>query len=127
MIRIGKVINGLLGANEIIKEAVGIKIYPILAAEETQPPFIVYKRTAMKPSYSKDGLYGDDGTVQIDVISQDYAEGVDIMQAVRQSLEWQRGVFYDVNVDMMLVDSANEYGDGKEFIQELVLKIIINH
>jgi len=49
MIRIGKVINGLLGANEIIKEAVGIKIYPILAAEETQPPFIVYKRTAMKP------------------------------------------------------------------------------
>jgi len=65
--------------------------------------------------------------VQIDVISQDYAEGVDIMQAVRQSLEWQRGVFYDVNVDMMLVDSANEYGDGKEFIQELVLKIIINH
>jgi len=54
MITTGKSIYDLLSADTSIAAAVGAKIYPLVAPEGTNLPFIIYERS-YNNNYTKDG------------------------------------------------------------------------
>ena len=120
---IGKAINSLLRANEELLSAVGQKIYPIVAEVSTTYPFIIYRRSSLTPASNKDqqaeAIYLD-----VFVVTERYATGVDIAELVRTALE--RGNYSDTKIqDIKLVNASEDFLDDA-FIQNLTFKIDIS-
>lgn len=92
------------------------KIYPIVAPEETQNPFIVLKRSNYKVNYTNDSLQNN-FNLEISIVSNSYIESVDIAQIIRNLLENYRNVNYKIRLN-----SVNESYAGA-YIQELIFDI----
>jgi hypothetical protein len=125
MLRIGKAINDILSKDAAVIAIVGTKLYPIAAPQENPLPFVVYRRNNINPDYVKDGWAADNGAIQINALSSDYAESVSLIHAVRKALELKRGVFAGVHIDSIYVAGANETVDANTYIQELVFQVVV--
>jgi len=125
-LKIGKAINYLLSNKPAVTALVNNRIYPIAAPDDTEVSFIVYKRLNINAKYTKDGCFENECSVKISVISKDYAESVDIIQAVRDTLELFKGEAGGITIRTSRVESASEdYGqDG--YIQEVNFLITTN-
>ena len=120
---IGRAINSLLRDNLALVRAVGQKIYPIVAEVSTTYPFIIYRRSSLTPASNKDqraeAVYLD-----VFVVAERYATGVDIAELVRSALE--RGNYSDKDIeDIKLVNASEDFLDDA-FIQNLTFKIDIS-
>ena len=120
---IGRAINSLLRDNLALVRAVGQKIYPIVAEVSTTYPFIIYRRSSLTPASNKDqraeAVYLD-----VFVVTERYATGVDIAELVRTALE--RGNYSDTKIqDIKLVNASEDFLDDA-FIQNLTFKIDIS-
>lgn len=62
-------------------------IYPIIAEEDAILPYVVYTRTAIRPSYYKVGVAKDDVTFQIQIYGNDYITTVTIAERIRELFE----------------------------------------
>lgn len=120
---IGKAINSLLRANEELLSAVGQKIYPIVAEVSTTYPFIIYRRSSLTPASNKD-QQAEAVYLDVFVVTERYATGVDIAELVRTALE--RGNYSDTKIqDIKLVNASEDFLDDA-FIQNLTFKIDIS-
>lgn len=125
-ILIGKVIYNILNNNDSLKTYVGDRIYPIVANEGTEFPFIVYSRTNVTPSYVKAGIYVDSTTVEINIVSTNYIESVDIANEVRNIMENIKGTSIDnLYIDEIKLSSCNEGFYEYAFVQILTFDIKI--
>lgn len=121
-LHIGKEIYTLLQANSDLVAYVGQKTYPIVAEESTTYPFIIYRRSSLTPASNKD-YRSESVYMDIFVVTERYATGIDIAELVRDALE--RGDYRGTNVeDITLVNASEEYLDDA-FIQNLTFKIDI--
>ena len=134
---IGKAIYYLLANNEAVVTTVtdseyipvdsndkgGIKIYPIAADECVKNPYIAFIRSSVNPNYSKDGLEDDDNVVEIACATDDYLEGLDIINKVRTAIELKSGVFDGVNVTECRFLSAKEFWGDDSYIQSVMFSI----
>lgn len=119
---IGKDIYTLLQASPELVAYVGQKTYPIVAEESTTYPFIIYRRSSLTPASNKD-YRSESVYMDIFVVTERYATGIDISELVRDALE--RGDYRGTNVeDITLVNASEEYLDDA-FIQNLTFKIDI--
>lgn len=123
---INKAIKELLSESAVITSIVGTKLYPIAAPEQETYPFVVFKRSDLKASYTRDGCCENDVNVEITALSDDYVESITLIQAVRDKLDNYRGTVKGIDINHARVQSANESCDGMIYIQELTFDIKTN-
>lgn len=118
--RVGKAIYNILSKDAGITEKVQNKIYPLVADVDTTFPFIIYKRTAINPSSSKDRfIYSEEVQVDIVVASDKYDESIDIAELIKDALS--KGS-YDGIKDISFIDADEDFIQDT-FIQRLTFKI----
>jgi hypothetical protein len=120
-LKVGKEIYSLLNGNDSLTGVVGSKIYPIIVEKETTYPFIVYKRSNIIPSYTKDFHFKDEVIIDIICVSDDYSESVDIASMVRDILEDKR--FADFNIFSDIV-GINLYSADDDFIDDAYVQTL---
>ena len=103
-LKVGKEIYSLLNGNDSLTGVVGSKIYPIIVEKETTYPFIVYKRSNIIPSYTKDFHFKDE-----------------VASMVRDILEDKR--FADI--ESIKLESADEDFIDDAYVQTLSFNLII--
>lgn len=120
---IGKTVLELLEKSTSLTDLVGVNIHPVIVQKDTVFPYVVYRRSGLETSYTKDN-YATDDTVTIDVIavSQSYSESLNVAQAVRMALENKKGDFKDLRINSIELVDAQEGGEDV-FVQSLTFKI----
>lgn len=116
-LNIGKAIYDLL------KDVQPGKVFPLVADEGTTYPFIVYRRSAVNPSDSKDRYnYQESVTIEILVADNNYNGSVVLAEAVRKKLEHARGNANGVLVTDTFLTGADEQYLEDAFIQKLIFE-----
>lgn len=113
-----KVRTALLARTEI-SEMVGTQVFPVVAPKDTKGDFIIYQRDQYSKDYTKMGVYGQQCRVYINAISEDYDTSQELAYQINESME---GYHEDLNMDVKLIDSTEDFEDGK-YIQVLLFDI----
>lgn len=121
-ISVNKHIYNLLINDEILKELVDDKIYPIVAEETVSYPFILFTKESAIANYTKDLLMYDTVTISIAIAATNYSQTVEIAERVRQILENRRDdYFYNILFDEVTEDFVED-----AYIQTLKFSSKIN-
>ena len=102
-----------------IAEMVGNQIFPVVAPKDTKGDFIIYKRDEYSKEYTKMGISSQTCRVYVNAISDDYDRSQELAYQINESLE---GLHTDLKMDVKLVDSTEDFEDGK-YIQVLLFDI----
>lgn len=120
-LEVGKEIYSLLNGDSRLTTLVDNKIYPIIVEKETNYPFIVYKRSNVIPEYTKDFHLKDNVIIDIICVSNDYANGIEIAEIVRDILEDKR----TNDIQSIRLESAEEDYIDDAFVQTLSFNLTI--
>lgn len=124
-LQVGKAIYSLLSSNQQLVSIVDGNIFPLIAEINTTFPFIVYKREAITPQYTKDYWTSDEVMINVMVASNDYVQSIEIADLVRQSLDQKQGVYSGIKIrDLRLIQADEDFIDDT-YIQYLTFKIRI--
>ena len=121
-LEVGKEIYSLLNGDARLTTLVENKIYPIIVVKETTYPFIVYKRSNIIPDYTKDFHLKDNVIIDIICVSNDYAQGIEIAEIVRDILEDKR----TKDIQSIKLESADEDFIDDAYVQTLSFNLTIN-
>ncbi|KKB55553.1 tail completion protein gp17 [Parabacteroides gordonii] len=121
-LEVGKEIYSLLNGDARLTTLVENKIYPIIVEKETTYPFIVYKRSNIIPDYTKDFHLKDNVIIDIICVSNDYAQGIEIAEIVRDILEDKR----TKDIQSIKLESADEDFIDDAYVQTLSFNLTIN-
>lgn len=120
---IGKVIADELKSN--------IAVYPIVAPQDTKFPFAVYKRTGLGFENTKD-IYNTNeiATMELIIVSQSYADGLQIATDLKMFLERLEGVYKtknkeEINIGDIVIIDASEDWNNEAYLQKMTLRITI--
>jgi len=125
-LEIGKYINNILANNQEIKQ-LGAKVYPLVADNDAKFPFIIYKRTGLISQMTKDGLYEDDVTVEIKIVTDKYSVGVLLANIVRSLIQKPYTRYNDFEINDVIINYANEDFIENAFIQTMQFTLKINN
>lgn len=115
---IGKAIKSILSGIE--------KVYPLVADEGTTFPFVVYKRSNLIPSSTKDRYnYKESATVEIIAASDSYPDSINLAEQIKDKMEHTRGIFNGINIGGVTLISADEDYIEDTFIQKMNFNIEI--
>ena len=125
-IQVGSAIVELINSNENLMAMVGDRILPIVAFDDTEFPYIAYRRKSLIPAYTKDSHSVEDSVfIDIAVVSESYEQSLDIAQEVLKTLDRKRGLHCDVDInDIRLSDSEEEAAEV--YMQRLEFEVLIN-
>tara|TARA_R100001163_G_scaffold8617_3_gene8472 strand:+ start:2640 stop:3050 length:411 start_codon:yes stop_codon:yes gene_type:complete len=85
---IGKAIYNILANNSDINTLVGTRIFPNVAPQTTQFPFIIYDITGVRPNDTKDGASTlDTNDVMISCYSKTYSQASDLAKKIRIAMD----------------------------------------
>lgn len=119
-LQIGKAIYAILVRNNINK------VFPLVADEGTTFPFVVYKRSGLEPSDTKDRYnFSELVTLDIIVAANTYEESISLAERIKDILEHSRGAYNGINIGGITLDDADEDYLEDTFIQKLTFKIEI--
>lgn len=120
----GAVIRDILLANKEVKRRTN-SVFPIVI-DKAQLPYILYRRAALLHNPTKAGAPGAD-TVSMEVVcyTAQYAEGVELAEAVRAALDYAHGEREGVIMrSCTLVDSEEGHEDDA-YVQQLFFQVKI--
>lgn len=117
---IGQDIVGLLQSDTAVTNAVGNKIFPLIATAETTFPFIVYRRSYFTPVSNKD-FESEKCGVELIVASNKYSESVSIADAVSDALNHQA----TTNIEDIKVTNASEDFYDDTYLQRITVEVEI--
>lgn len=102
----------MLSTDEVITQKVGDRIYPIIANEGSQYPFIVYERTSTEAEVSKDGVSSRNKiSYTIRCVGMEYGQVVELCGRVDKTIK--RGKYGDIRVvSASRIGIGEEYNDG---------------
>lgn len=131
---ISKYFQSILEENQEVRDIVGNdehKIFPLLQPANLSFPFIVHARTGITVNYTKNIEYDHCGwynTVNYTVscVSDDYAQCVELANAVRHALETYRWKDEDIYIHPIQLLTVAEYTtDNDAFVQELQFQCMV--
>lgn len=123
---IGKAVCNILMNSPNVTEKVNDRIYPLIADETTEFPFIVYQRSGFTPQNNKDQT--DESVImEMVVAAETYAESVEIAIKVREALEHKYGIFSDISINDIVIEDANEDYSENTFLQNITIRIFIDN
>ena len=86
--QIGKAIYNILANDSDVSTLVGTRIFPNVAPQTTQFPFIIYDITGVSPNDTKDGASTlDTNDVMISCYSETYSQASDLAQKIRIAMD----------------------------------------
>jgi hypothetical protein len=127
-IQIGKVIYSKLSENEIIQNVVADRIYPVIAEQTTNYPFIIYYRNSIVNTiFNKDGSVEDDVSFSITVVSTKYNESADLANEIRKIFEKKQipnNLMRITNSRLIAIDESYE---DNAYVQRLTFSCTVNN
>ena len=106
---IGKAIYSILSNDATVSAMVSTRIFPIVAAQDTAFPFVVYTITNQEPSMTKDGVSPlDTISVQIDCYALEYDANVTLSNAVRSALDFYTGTVQSQAIQRIRFQGQND-------------------
>lgn len=138
-ILIGKVVNQVLASNPKLQELLLLerrgaaqddnpeyKIYALVADEDTTFPFVIFQRTSVSPSYTKDFYTEDAVGIGVKCVSNNYIQSLQIANEVRHSLEGLRYKDADLTITESKLMGVDEAYTENAFVQVLQFELKIN-
>lgn len=127
-IQIGKVIYSKLSENEIIQNVVADRIYPVIAEQTTNYPFIIYYRNSIVNTiFNKDGSVEDDVSFSITVVSTKYNESADLANEIRkifEKIQIPNNLMRITNSRLIAIDESYE---DNAYVQRLTFSCTVNN
>lgn len=102
-------------------EAVGERVFPIVANEGTKYPFIVFERSGVDITATKDGFADIRATFNARIVSSTYFDGLQILDTAIEQLERmqsKRGITYRVTLQ-----GASEESTDDGFVQTITFSV----
>lgn len=118
---IGDDVRTILMSDTAITGFVGSRIFPLVISENEEGDCIVYSRQHYSKKSVKMGVWEDDCTLALTVISDNYDNSVDIAEAIDNALTGQH-MIDDNKLIFELTDSSESFEDFK-YIQVLMFTI----
>ena len=120
----GAIIREILLGDEDVKRRTN-KIFPIVI-NKAELPYILYRRAALQHNPTKAGLPGADTvTMEVFCYTANYADGVELAEAVRKALDYAQGEKDGLIMrSCTLVDSEEDFTDDA-FVQYLSFNVRI--
>ena len=116
----GKAIYKLLKDNTDVGDICADRIYPELAQQDADAPFIVYTVVDTTPSPTKNATSKlDTARVELYCLSDDYEQAMDLGIAVRSALDRQSGTIAGVEVQSIDFDTSDIQFDPDQRIYVL--------
>jgi hypothetical protein len=122
---VNKAVYYILKNDPTLSGLVGSKVYPNVVPEETKAPAVVFSRDSIEPEYDKSGNVVDISEVSIWAYALKYPEVIDIISAVRASLELVKGTFNGVTVISSNMTKGDEGYDVESdtYFQKITFRI----
>lgn len=114
--RVGKEINRLLKNNVL---GLGDKVFPLVANPNTTFPFLVYRRIGYQPASNKDYM-GEIVTMELNIASEGYQEGVDIADSVATILQGSKTEI----IEKIQLTNVTEMYLQDTYIQNLQVRVL---
>ena len=120
----GAVIREILLADADVRRRTN-KIFPVVTSK-AELPYILYRRAALQHNPTKAGLPGADTvTMEVFCYTANYADGVELAEAVRKALDYAQGEKDGLVMrSCTLVDSEEDFTDDA-FVQCLSFSVRI--
>lgn len=118
---IGDDVRAILMSDTAITTHVGSRIFPLVIPENEDGDCIVYSRQHYNKKSVKMGVWEDNCTLALTVISDNYDNSVDIAEAIDNALTGYHKID-DVKLTFELADSSESFEDFK-YIQVLMFTI----
>lgn len=127
-IQIGKVIYNKLSENEIIQNVVADRIYPVIAEQTTNYPFIIYYRNSIVNTiFNKDGSVEDDVSFSITVVSTKYNESADLANEIRKIFEKKQIANNLMRITNSRLIAIDESYEDNAYVQRLTFSCTVNN
>ena len=125
-ILVGKHIRNILVGDETLSQYLQSgQITALVANENTTFPFIVFSRTGLTPSYTKDGLLESNITFEIVCVSTDYVESLEIANIVRNLLECKCYTDEEIYIKQIILSAVNEDYMYDAYVQRLTFSMVV--
>ena len=111
--KVGAAIYTMLKDDSAVSAVVGTRIYPEMAAEGAQAPYIVYSVVSNTPVDTKDSAPVDEAQLEIFSVASSYSAANDLADKVRKALNRKSKVVYDT-VTVQSVQYTNEITEVSE-------------
>jgi len=96
--KVGKELVNILSGSSAVTQALGNKIFPLVAVPNTTFPFMVYRRSYYTPENNKD-YEGEKVGVEMVICATRYEDGVDIADKVATAVNHARtNMIDDINI-----------------------------
>lgn len=123
---INKYINKILTESDEVTELVSVQnIRPLILAPSVFP-YISFMHSNITSSYTKDGWVEDTTEVTIICVSDDYAQTVDIAEAVRELLEEKQYKDQDIFISQIRLLGSTEDQIENVFVQRLSFSVKVS-
>lgn len=113
------IMRTLLLEDDRITKLISDKIFPLVAAENTEGDFIIYQRDEYSREYDKMSITSQKCRVFFNAVSDKYIISQEIAYLIDDILS---GYWEDHELNIKLVDSKEEFEAGK-YIQVLLFEI----
>jgi hypothetical protein len=125
-ILVGKHIRNILVGDGTLSQYLQTgQITALVANENTTFPFIVFSRTGLTPSYTKDGLLESNITFEIVCVSTDYVESLEIANIVRNLLECKCYTDDGIYIKQIILSAVNEDYLYDAYVQRLTFSMVV--
>ena len=119
-ILVTKYIRKFIVENEEVSKLINTNnVFPLIANADTTFPFVVYGRTSLVPTYTKDLLTENSITIYIYVVSDNYIESLEIANAIRHSIESHIYKDDKITIDVIKLESITEETSDDAYIQKM--------
>ena len=116
--KIGLEIRNAILSSTAVKNAVGTKVFPLIANAGTTFPFVVYRRSSYSPQSDKDVL-SESVYMEIAIICNNYEQSVTIANDVADAL-----IQYESDtIEEIKVTNISEEFISDSFVQKVNLQI----
>ena len=116
--KIGSEIRNVILSSTAVKNAVGTKVFPLIANAGTTFPFVVYRRSSYSPQSDKDVL-SESVYMEIAIICNNYEQSVSIANDVADAL-----IQYESDtIEEIKVTNISEEFISNSFVQKVNLQI----
>ncbi len=127
-LNIGSFIYDTIKADKQLTDILGIStnVFPIVAEDGTDYPFVTYRRTGLVSNNCKDGYYEDIVRVEIKAICATYIQSVQVINRIRELFECQHIEYENMTIEDTSIENASENYEYNAFTQTINLVFKIN-
>ena len=127
-LNIGSFIYDTIKADKQLTDTLRIStnVFPIVAEDGTDYPFVIYRRTGLVSNNCKDGYYEDIVRVEIKAICATYIQSVQVINRIRELFECQHIEYENMTIEDTSIENASENYEYNAFTQTINLVFKIN-